>query len=149
MKIRNLIISLFVIFWTVLFHYESTREFFLEPIFDLKLPKTKFLFPPAGWIMFFHVDAGSGHAAVYGIKDNVPQMIDPHDILATRTICFDNIHRNVLTNVFSAQNKEPFCRFLKRKFGYFDDFLITGIYYPSVAKDHYLRLEKLVYACGE
>ncbi|MDO8580528.1 MAG: hypothetical protein Q7S13_03515, partial [Candidatus Omnitrophota bacterium] len=51
-SVRNIFISLFVIVWLGIFHYESTRAFFLEPLFHRPLYKFKFLFPPAGWIMF-------------------------------------------------------------------------------------------------
>ncbi|MBZ0167596.1 MAG: hypothetical protein K8I00_12390, partial [Candidatus Omnitrophica bacterium] len=48
-KIRNTYISIFVVLWLGLFQYESLRGFLLNEYFKLNLPKTKFLFPPAGW----------------------------------------------------------------------------------------------------
>ena len=114
-KIRSILISLFVVFWTVCFHYESTRHFFLEPFFKKPLPKIKFLFPPAGWIMFYNVDNQAVFAEVYGIKGQTQQLIDPHLILTTRQIGYDNIHRNALSEVFMPQSRKPFCKYLEKK----------------------------------
>ena len=55
-RTRNTIITIFVIVWLTVFHYESTRGYWLESIFKTKLMKVKFLFPPAGWIMFYKHD---------------------------------------------------------------------------------------------
>src|SRR5438309_486667 len=84
-NIRNTLISIFIILWIIVFHYESIRYFYLNPIFKRSLPKMKFLFPPAGWIMFYNVDDSYGLVEVLGVKDNILQVIDPHDILRTRT----------------------------------------------------------------
>ena len=146
-NLRQVIISIVVIIWTGVFHYESLRNFYLDPLFKRELPKVKFLFPPAGWIMFFHVDEQFGYAEVYGVKDGVPQPIDPHQIILTRFIGFDNIHRNVLSSVLEPQLQRPFCNFLKKKFPYFDDFLVTAVHYPSVTETPHLRLQKAIYQC--
>src|SRR5438445_6704213 len=106
---RNFVISVFVVVWTLLFHYESTRFFYLNPLFHKNLPQMKFLFPPAGWIMFFNVDDSFGNAEVYGVKDGLPQLLDPHQILTTRAIGYDNIHRGAMTTVFNTDIKDPFC----------------------------------------
>ncbi len=144
---RNKAISIFVILWLALFHYESARHFYLEPFFKRPLPKTKFLFPPAGWIMFFNVEDSYGYAEVYGIKNGQGQVIDPHDILQTRAIGYDNIHRNVLVSVLSQDVSRPFCSFLRRKFPYFESFAVTYVNYPSVTQRPFERLQTVMYEC--
>lgn len=131
-RLRNFGISLFVIVWLAVFHYESIRYFYLNPFFGRELPKVKFLFPPAGWVMFFNVGNGFGATQVYGLKDGRQQTIDPHQILQTREIGYDNIHRNVLSTVLTPGLREDFCKFLKRKFPYFDGFWVTYINYPAL-----------------
>ena len=147
MKTRNTIISLFVIAWTLVFHYESTREFYLEPFLKKELPKVKFLFPPAGWIMFFNIDDQYSYAEIYGVSSDGAQLIDPHLILATRTVGFDNIHRNVLSVAFAEGLRGQVCGFLERKFPEFDDFIITGVLHPSVTKTPNRRIQKVIYKC--
>ena len=144
---RNFAITIFVIAWTILFHYESLRYFYLNPFLKRDLPQMKFLFPPAGWIMFFNVDDQFSYAEVYGVKDHQPQLIDPHLIFRTRPIGFDNIHRNVLSEVFVSYQRQPFCRYLKMKFPDFDHFLVTAVIYPSVAKAPLRRIVQVVYEC--
>ncbi len=147
MKLKNILISIFVILWTVVFHYESTREFFLEPFLKKELPKIKFLFPPAGWIMFFNINDEYSYPEIYGVSPEGVQLIDPHQILATRTIGFDNIHRNVLGAVFAEGLRGQVCAFLERKFPDFDNFIITGVLYPSVTKTPNRRIQKVIYEC--
>ena len=48
-KSQNVFITIFVIIWLGLFHYESVRGFILNNAMGINAPKTKFLFPPAGW----------------------------------------------------------------------------------------------------
>ncbi len=146
---RNTIITLFVIIWTIVFHYESTRHFYLEPLLGKNLPKTKFLFPPAGWIMFFNVDDNFGYVEVYGIKGKEPQPIDPHDIFRTRTFGFDNIHRNILSSVADPSAGRSFCKFLRYRFPYFDRFAVSVVYYPSITKQPYERYQEVKYQCTE
>src|SRR5437868_11707548 len=98
-RLRNIIISLFVDLWIAVIHYESLRFFYLQPYFKRPLPKLKLLFPPAGWIMFYEVGDSDGFLEVYGIKGGDVQKIDPHDIIQVRTIGYDNIHRNILSQV--------------------------------------------------
>lgn len=148
-RLRNFLISLFVIVWTVVFHYESTRHFYLEPLVKRPLPKLPFLFPPAGWIMFFNVDDDFSYAEVLGIKDGQSQVIDPHAILMNRTIGYDNINRNVLSSVLSRNLKESFCAYLERKFPAFDDFYITAVGYPSIIERPYERYQVVIYTCKE
>ena len=123
-KIRNTIITVVVIIWSLIFHYESVRYFYLNPLFEKSLPKVKFLFPPAGWIMFFQVNNSFGNVDVYGLKEKTMQLIDAHDIFRTRTIGYDNVHRNVLSTVANTQYAESFCKYLKYRFEYFDNFYI-------------------------
>ena len=144
---RNAIISIFVVLWILLFHYESTRHFYFEPLFKRDLPKMKFLFPPAGWIMFFNVSDRYGLAEVYGVKEGRPHLIDPHQILLTRAIGYDNIHRNALVGVLSRESSRAFCAFLKRKFPYFDTFLVTYAEYPSLVKQPFEKLQSVAYEC--
>ena len=146
-RLRNTLISVFVILWTVLFHYESTRYFYLNPLAGQNLPKLKFLFPPAGWIMFYNVDEVYGGAEVYAMRDGKPELIDPHRILNTKAVLYDNIHRNVLSGVLSTHQRRDFCRFLGRKFPEFKHFAVAATYYPSVIKAPKQKLYQIVYTC--
>ncbi|MBI5150327.1 MAG: hypothetical protein HZA28_06120 [Candidatus Omnitrophica bacterium] len=145
---RNVFISIFTLLWLFVFHYESTRYFYLTPFAQREMLKFKFLFPPAGWIMFFNVDDSYSYVEVYGKKGEALQPIDPHDILRTRTIGFDNIHRNVLSTVYSRELAGPFCRFLKRRLPYYDDFVVVAVEYPSVSREPDRRLQQALYRCG-
>lgn len=148
---RNGCISVFVVVWLVFFHYQSLRHFYIAPWaqkhFDVKLEPTPWLFPPAGWIMFFQVGESTGSVEVYGVKDGQPQLLDPHDILPVKTIMFDNIHRGILGNVLTSGYEQAFCGYLKRKFGYFDEFWVTAVHYPSVTQTPYQRYQRVMYTC--
>jgi len=146
-RLRNGCITIFVILWTLIFQYESIRYFYLNPLFDRDLPKVKFLFPPAGWIMFFNVDDNFGHIEVFGLKGNTSHLIDPHDIFRTRTIGFDNIHRNILSTVANRHYSRSFCRFLEYRFPYYDKFVILGVYYPSITEKPFERIQNVQYQC--
>ena len=146
-RMRNAIISFSVVGWLLVLHYESARHFYLNALFKRELPKVKFLFPPAGWIMFFNVDEQFAYAEVYGVKNNQPQLIDPHLIFRTRTIGFDNIHRNVLSTVLSPEEEKPFCRYLRWRFADFDRFLVMVVVYPSVVKTPMRRIQRVEYEC--
>jgi len=147
-KIRNTFIILFVVLWTVLFHYESTRHFYLNSLTEINLPKTKLLFPPAGWIMFYRVDARFGHAQVYGIQGEQKTLLDPHDILRVRTILYDNIHRGIMGSVINKRNGPQFCGYLKRRFPTFDNFLISYAHYPDISENRFNMREIPQYHCG-
>ena len=147
--IRNILITIFVIVWTLVFHYESTRHFYLEPLLGKPLPKVKLLFPPAGWIMFFNVDDQFGYAEVYGMRGGKAFLIVPHKILLTRAIGYDNIQRNVLSTILANSLKGDFCQFLKRKFPEFDNFYITAVDYPSIVKMPFEKYQALMYECSE
>lgn len=80
-------------------------------------------------------------------KNVVP--IDPHDIIRTRTIFFDNIHRGILGTAAETGRAKPFCRYLNQKFPYFDAFIVTGNYYPSITKEPYNRIQNILYQCTD
>lgn len=144
---RHTWISLFVIAWIGLFHYETLRLSYLSPLVGRELPKLKFLYPPAGWIMFFQVDRAYGMAEVYGIRDGEPILIDPHAIFATRFVWYDNIRRNVLVSVLSPHDAPRFCRYLARKFPEYDAFAVAYAVYPDVVERPGEKLYRLAYRC--
>jgi len=148
-QLRNKLISIFVIIWLAIFYYESTCVYYLEPLFKRELPRMKFLFPPAGWIMFYNIGDNFGYTEVYGVKDGNPQLIDPHQILRTRAIGYDNINRNALITVTSPGMSDSFCPFLKRRFPYFDKFLVTYVEYPQLIEQPLERTQTVVYECNE
>lgn len=148
MKPRNCLISVFVVMWLLVFHYESLRAFYLNPLFKRELPKVKFLFPPAGWIMFYHVSPQASNVEIFGLDANrLPQLIDPHDILQTRPIGYDNIHRGALFAFADPGNQGRTCAFLRRKFGYFSGFLVTYVQYPDVSKKRHDQQRYVLYQC--
>lgn len=144
---RNIWISGFVIVWVTVFHYETLRLNYLSPLVGRELPKLKFLYPPAGWIMFYNVGRFYGAAEVYGVRDGQPNLIDPHDIFATRFVWYDNIRRNVLISVLSASAAPPFCRYLRRKFSQYDSFAIAYVVYPDLVDRPTDKLYQLAYRC--
>ena len=152
---RNTLITVFVIGWTLLFQYETLRAGYLSPLVlrlrsaqaGRQLPKLPFLFPPAGWIMFFNIDKSYGFAEVYGVRDGVHVLLDPHDILETKAVGYDNIHRNVLVGVLSRGDAQSFCRFLRRKFPSYDQFLVVYAQYPDVIKTPDRVLRQVAYRC--
>ncbi|MBI4051346.1 MAG: hypothetical protein HY400_02455 [Elusimicrobia bacterium] len=148
-RFKKIFISAFVIFWTFIFHYESTRHFYLDPLFRKELPKLKFLFPPAGWIMFYNVGEGEGRAEVYGLKrGQTPFLIDPHRIFNIHWLGYDNIRRNILGTVLHPSYSYPFCNYLRRKFPQYPTFSIVQVYYPSVVKEPNKKLYQEAYRCG-
>lgn len=144
---RNTLITVFVIVWTLLFHYETLRASYLSPLAGRELPKVRLLFPPAGWIMFFNVDPSYGFAEVYGIRESERVLLDPHDILETKALGYDNIHRNVLVGVLSRGDKVSFCRFLLRKFPSYDEFLVVHAQYSDLITTPDRILRKAAYRC--
>lgn len=146
-KLRDILISIFVIVWLLIFHYESARYFYLQPFFAKPLPKMKFLFPPAGWIMFYNVGDRSVFAEVLGGKNGHWQSIDPHEIIRNRFVGFDMVHRNVLSEVLNPEFKKGFCASLQRQFPEFDGFMVTAIEYPSLTKSRLQRYQAPVYQC--
>ena len=146
--VRNSFISVFVVLWLCAFNYESLRAFYLNPLFHRQLPKIKFLFPPAGWIMFFNVGNGAGDTEVFGLNNGQPpQFIDPHQIFETRDIGYDNIHRGIMGTLMEPQLRPQACRYLHRKFPYFQKFLVTYVEYPSLATDPMKQNRYVIYQC--
>ena len=148
-QLRNKLISVFVIIWLAVFYYESTCYYYLQPLFKRGLPRMKFLFPPAGWIMFYNIGDNFGYTQVYGVKEGNPEAIDPHQILQTRAIGYDNINRNALLSMLSPSQADIFCPFLKRKFPYFEKFLVTYVEYPRLTEQPLERTQTVVYECNE
>ena len=146
---RNIFISVLVVVWLGVFHYESVRHFYLQPFFHKSLPKLKFLFPPAGWIMFYNVDDRAGYAEVYGIRKGVGQLIDPHEIIRTRFIGFDMVHRNVLSTVLIPGVRKDFCTVLQKQFPEFENFVVTVVEYPSLTRSRFERYQTPVYQCSQ
>ncbi len=146
-KIRNACITLFVIAWTLVFHYESTRVFYLNPLFKREFPKVKLLFPPAGWIMFYNVGESEVRAEVYGVKGEHWEFIDPHRIFQNRWIGYDNIRRNVLITVTDKRVSDEFCKYLKRKFPGYDRFEVMYLIYPSYGRYPAKKLLRPAYVC--
>ncbi len=140
-------ISTFVVVWTLLFHYESLRHNYLSRWAGFELPKTKFLFPPAGWIMFFAIGDETGSAEVWGLSGDKIETIDPHKIFGTRWLGYDNIHRGILSTVLNPYRGQSFCTYLQRKFPQYDNFGIVQVYYPSVSKEPDKKILKMVYKC--
>ncbi len=104
--------------------------------------------------MFFNVDEQFSRTQVYGLKSlpqnpnqYVPQEIEPHVIFRTRTIGFDNIHRNIMSTVIMEMNQRPFCRYLKMKFPYYDNFVVILVRYPNVVKTPMEHTQQVVYQC--
>jgi len=99
--------------------------------------------------MFFNVNDSFSYVEVYGVKNEIPQLIDPHDIFRTRTIMFDNIHRNILSTVSRKEQGPAFCRFLRWRFPYFDKFLVSSVYHPDIIESPYKRSQQVRYQCVE
>ena len=133
--------------WLLVFSYESLRLHYLSPLAGRELPKTKFLFPPAGWIMFYTVDASYGFAQVYAIKNRAPTQLDPHQIFRTKAVGYDNIRRNVLVSVLYPATAPGFCRYLRWKFPQYDDFAIVEAAYPDVVHAPTQILGRIAYHC--
>lgn len=146
-KVRNTLITLFVIAWTLLFHYESLRLSYLSPALGRELPKFKFLFPPAGWIMFTQVHETESRAEVLGFRDGKPELIDPHRIFENRWIGYDNIRRNVLITTLNQGTAGSFCRYLKRKFPEYERFAVAYVVYPSNIRFPGKKEARIAYGC--
>ena len=146
---RNRFITVFVILWCVAFHYESVRHFYLQPLIGRILPKIKFLFPPAGWIMFYRVDEAYGHMRIFGIKGNQNYEIDPHEVFRVRTIGYDNIHRGVIGSAASQRNSRQFCQHLTKRFDDYDNFIVAYEYYPDFIAEPHERIQQVLYTCKE
>ncbi len=144
---RNKWITVFVIVWLLVFNYESLRAGYLNPLFGRELPKLKFLFPPAGWIMFFRVDESESKAEVYGITNGHYEYIDPHRIFENHWLGYDNIRRNVLISVLPYFESESFCLYLKQKFPKYEGFAVALVNYPSSVRYPGERVMRFAYEC--
>lgn len=132
MRRRGILITAFVIYWSCLFHYESLRQNYLAPLLRRQLPKTALLFPPAGWIMFYHVDPRYGFVEVYGRSGDTLIKLDPHEIFRTRAVGYDNIRRNVMVSVLYQDRAQAFCTYLRWKFPRYDAFDVYYGEYPDL-----------------
>jgi hypothetical protein len=146
-KVRNALITAFVVAWTLLFHYESLRLTYLTPLVGTELPKFKFLFPPAGWIMFYHVHEAESRAEVLGFRGGQPEAIDPHRIFENRWLGYDNIRRNVLVTVLGQAHAASFCRYLRRKFPEYERFAVAYVVTPSYRTSPEAKQVQIAYAC--
>jgi len=149
LRTRNRWISFFIVVWISLFHYETLRMHYLSPLIGRPLPKLKFLYPPAGWIMFFSVDRSYGFAEVYGIKRGQPTLFDPHRIFSTRFVGYDNIRRNVLVAVVSPERGPAFCGYLARKFPDYDQFAVVYGQYMDLVEQPDKIGRRVMYRCGQ
>jgi hypothetical protein len=107
----------------------------------------KFLFPPAGWIMFYNVDDRYGYAEIYGVKGEEIHRIDPHEFIRTRNIGFDNIHRGILSSALDKRNAQRFCNYLQYRIPYYDRFIVTSVIHPSITQEPYKRIQNVEYQC--
>ncbi len=157
---RHAAITIFVICWTLIFHYETLRANYLSPLvfppsrqdgtgrlIQRELPKLPLLFPPAGWIMFFNIDQRYGFAEVYGIRNGQPILLDPHDIFETKALGYDNIHRNMLIAVLSQAGGAAFCRYVGRTFPDYDAFAVVYAQYPDLIETPDRILRQVAYRC--
>ena len=145
---RNTAITVFVIAWSLVFFYETFRLNYLSPLAGRELPKLRFLFPPAGWIMFFNVGRSAGFAEVYGVKSGVSEPIDPHAIFETKALGYDNIHRNLLVGVLYEQRALSFCALLRRKFPQYETFTVVYAEYPDPVEAPQQVIRKPLYRCA-
>ena len=145
---RAVRISCFVLAWISLFHYESLRLTYLSPLAGRELPKVKFLYPPAGWIMFFNVNSTYGMAEVYGLHGRQATLIDPHAIFPIRNVLYDNIHRNVLVGVLNTASGPSFCGYLFRKFPEYNGFAVAYAQYADVTQEPQTKRQQIVYRCA-
>ena len=144
---RSILISLFVIVWTLVFGYETLRAHYLSPLLHRPLPKLPLLFPPAGWIMFFNVDRGYGFAEVYGVDHGVATLIDPHRIFSTRALGYDNIHRNMLVGILDGGGAKRFCPYARRKFPEYQSFIVVYAGYPDLIATPDQVVRRVAYRC--
>ena len=144
---QRLLITWFVIGWTLLFHYETLRANYLSPLAGRQLPKCPLLFPPAGWIMFYQVGRAYGFAEVYGMRGDHHTLLDAHDIFPITNVGYDNIRRNVLVSVLYADRQPSFCRFLERKFPHYEAFAIVYAQYPDLIDTPDRVLRQIAYRC--
>lgn len=99
--------------------------------------------------MFFNVGDSASNVEVYGInEDGHPQFIDPHHILQTRPIGYDNIHRGALSAFVAPENRRQACAFLFRNLPYFKGFFVTYVQYPSLSQGRFKEKRFVAYQCA-
>ena len=125
----------------------KNTSFFPLPLLGREPPKVPLLFPPAGWIMFFRVDAQYGFAEVYGVRRDTTTLLDPHAIFSTQAVGYDNIRRNMLVSVLYAQRAPAFCAYLRRKFPAFDTFAVVYAEHPDLVHSPDRVLRQVAYQC--
>ena len=155
-RLRDQFISIFVVIWLLVFMYNTARHFLLRPLWTkffpqsaIEFPINKFLFPPAGPIMFYNVDDSFGSFRVSGIKDGQLYELNPHQVVLNRTLFYDNIHRGVLGVVAARESIPDFCRMMVRRFPEFDDIAVGIRQYPSLIRSRTLYKEGWLYRCGQ
>lgn len=145
---RDLAITSFVTVWLLVFCYETCRFGVLSPLAGRALPKLPLLFPPAGWIMFFNVDRSYGFAEVYGVRGDRVERLDPQAIFSTRTVGYDNFHRNILVGVVSREEAPAFCGYLTRRFPDYHHFAVVYAQHPDVVQTPELVQRAISYQCN-
>ncbi len=144
---RQLRITAFVVVWLLVFGYETFRHGYLTPLLGRPLPKLPLLFPPAGWIMFFQVDAGYGFAEVYALRGGDVIKLDPYRIVTARSLGYENLRRNILISALSADAAPGFCQYLARKFPDHEAFAVVYAGYPDVVNTPDDVRRQVMYRC--
>ena len=83
------------------------------------------------------------------LKTGSPSLSTRIKYWQTRAIGYDNINRNALITVLPPEMASSFCPFLKRKFPYFEKFLVTYVEYPHLTEQPFEKTQTEVYSCGE
>jgi hypothetical protein len=147
MRVRPVLLSVVLIAWLALFHYESTRYNYLGPWLGQRLPKLPLLFPPAGWIMFYRIEPHFGTAEVYRVQGGQAQPMDAHVIFRTRAVGYDNLRRNVVLNVLHESQAQPFCAYLRRRFPQEEAFVVAYKQYPNLIDNPQQVQRRALYRC--
>jgi hypothetical protein len=144
---RTAYITAFVIVWNAIFLYQTFRYNHIGPLLKTELPAIPLLFPPAGWIMFYQVDSRFGNAEVYGVRGQEVVAIDPHAIFSTRSVLYDNFHRNILIGVAYRERAPSFCAYLQRRFPGFERFAVVYAQYPDIVNQPDTVQRGIAYQC--
>ncbi len=154
--VRDRFITLFVLIWLIVYFYNNTRLMLLRPFIQrhfpraaAHLPVNQFLFPPAGPIMFLHLDDTFAHFVVYGVKDLKLYELNPHKIIQNRTLFYDNTHRGVLSAIADRETAPSFCRMMDRRFPEFDDFVVALRRYRSLSRQPHIYEEAGIFRCRQ
>lgn len=97
--------------------------------------------------MFYHIGTSAGFAEIHARDEHQTTVLDPHDILETKAIGYDNIHRNVLVGVLYKERASAFCRFLTYKFPQYQAFAVVYASYPNIITQPDRLERSLVYKC--